>query len=437
MVVRDASGDPVVIRNRPLLDDGTPMPTLYWLVGRDQRLAVDRLEAAGGVRQAEAAVDAAEIEEAHARYAAERALHVPPGWQGPAPSGGVGGTRTGVKCLHAHYAWFLAGGDDPVGRWVARRLAPGAVAAIDCGTNSTRVLVADGWGNTLERLMRITRLGQGVDETGRLAPDAVKRTVDVLSEFREVMDYFGVTRVRMAATSAARDADNREDFFDRAAQVVGVRPELLGGDAEGALSFAGATAGLDPAAAPWLVVDIGGGSTELAAGVDAGGSPTDVVSLDVGCVRITERFIVGDPPTPVSVSAARTHVSELLVRCSASHPALGGASTLVGLAGTVASLAAIDQGLTDYDRSRVHHYQLDRRRVDEMLDVLARDTAQERSRRAGVEPGRVDVIVGGTIVLAALMDHFAFDSCLTSEADILDGMVMGLLAPRSAHGDAV
>lgn len=437
MVVRDAAGQPVVIRNSPLLDDGTPMPTLYWLVGRDQRLAVDRLEASGGVNEAEAAVAVEVLEDAHARYAAERDRLIPPGWQGRTPAGGVGGTRAGVKCLHAHYAWFLAGGDDPIGRWVSRRLAPRAVAAIDCGTNSTRLLIADGAGRTLQRLMRITRLGQGVDETGRLAPDAIRRTIEVLTEFREVMDRFGVTGVRMAATSAARDAANRGEFFDGAAQVVGVRPELLGGDAEGALSYAGATAGLDPATAPWLVADIGGGSTELAAGDESGGSPVDVVSLDIGCVRMSERFIVGDPPTEGSIRDARAHMSDLLAGCSASHPALGGAAMLVGLAGTVASLAAIDQGLREYDRSRVHHYHLSRRRVEDMLDTLAGESAEERARRPGVEPGRVDVIVGGTIVLAALMEHFGFESCLTSEADILDGMVMSLLAPRSAHGDAV
>ena len=430
--MRDAGGDPVVIRNDPLLVDGTPMPTLYWLVGREERLAVDRLEAGGGVREAEAAVDAEEVARSHARYAAERGRLLPPGWEGPAPSGGVGGARAGVKCLHAHYAWFLAGGDDPVGRWVAGRLRPQSLAAIDCGTNSTRLLVADAEGRTVERLMRITRLGQGVDETGRLRPVAIDRTISVLSEYRTVMDSFGVGPVRIAATSAARDAANREDFFGRAQAVVGVRPELLGGDTEGALSFAGATAGLDPSGAPWLVADIGGGSTELAVGDEPGGDPIDVVSLDVGCVRISERFLDGDPPAVPSIAAARRHVSGVLKEASAVHPGFGTAATLVGLAGTVASLAAIDQRLDEYDRSRVHHYHLSRQCVEEMLDVLARDTAEQRARRPGVEPGRVDVIVGGTIVLAALMDHFGFDDCLTSEADILDGMVMSLLQARSA-----
>src|SRR5436305_4336219 len=177
------------------------------------------------------------------------------------------------------------------------------VAAIDCGTNSTRLLVSEGGTRTVERLMRITRLGQGVDATGALAPDAVRRTLDVLREFRQVMDIVGVERVRMTATSAARDAANREDFFAAANAAIGVRPELLTGQEEGRLSFAGATAELDPADGPFLVVDIGGGSTEFAAG-DAGAEPDGVVSVDIGCVRITEKYFEHDPPRPEELSAA-------------------------------------------------------------------------------------------------------------------------------------
>jgi exopolyphosphatase/guanosine-5'-triphosphate,3'-diphosphate pyrophosphatase len=301
------------------------------------------------------------------------------------------------------------------------------VAAVDCGTNSTRLLVADVHGHTLERLMRITRLGQGVDETGRLAVEAIDRTLGVLREYRAAMDRLGVRRVRMAATSAARDAANRDDFFDRARAVMGVEPELLVGDEEGSLSFAGATAELDAATGPWLVVDIGGGSTELAAGNMPGGRPRTVVSLDVGCVRVTERFLDGDPFTAAGVAAARGHLAALLDEMSRQRPGLGATSTLVGLAGTVACLAAVDQNLDFYDRSRVHHYNLTRDRVEEMLATLAGDSADERRRRSGVETGRADVIVGGAIVLAEVMAHFGFEKCLTSEADILDGMVMGLV----------
>ena len=430
--MRDESGDPVVIRNAPLLSDGTPMPTRYWLVGSALKKAVDRVEAAGGVRQAEADVPPEKVRAAHAAYAAERDAALPPGWDGARPSGGVAGTREGVKCLHAHYAWYLAGGDDPVGRWVAGRVGDGPAAAIDCGTNSTRLLVAHPGGPALERLMRITRLGEGVDRARRLAPEAVERTLGVLREYRSVMDGLGVGAVRMTATSAARDAANRDEFFDAAESIVGARPELLGGDEEGRLSFLGATADLDPEGAPWLIADIGGGSTELVAGSGpaspsgpgGGGGPTAVRSLDVGCVRLTERFLHHDPPAPEEMEAARAFLDGLLDRTIEDEPGLLGARTLVGLAGTVASLAAVDQGLDDYDRDRQHHYLLGIDRVERILDRLASTDSAGRRAIPGIETERADVIVGGSIVLAGVMRRFGFDQCLTSEADILDGLVL-------------
>jgi exopolyphosphatase/guanosine-5'-triphosphate,3'-diphosphate pyrophosphatase len=406
------------------------MPTRYWLVGRAERAAVDRLEAEGGVRAAEKATDPDDVAGAHARYAAERDADIPPGWKGPRPTGGVGGTRRGVKCLHAHYAWHLAGGNDPVGRWVADRLAerPGpAVAAVDCGTNSTRLLIAGPAGETLERCMRITRLGQGVDYQRRLAPDAIERTISVLRDYRVRMDRFGVQRARVTATSAARDATNRGAFFRAVTETVGVRPELLTGEEEGRLSFRGATAELDSVSAPWLVADIGGGSTELIVGADPNSSPAAVASLDIGCVRISERFLWSDPPGAGQLAEARRFVEEVLDGVTAKQPALATARTLVGLAGTVAALAAIDQGLGSYDRSRIHHYVLTRDAVERLLSALASEPTSARRRRPGVEPDRADVIVGGTVVLAELMRHFDFDACLTSEADILDGLVSTLL----------
>ncbi len=442
MVVRDPDGDPVVILNPPLLDDGTPMPTRYWLVGREARLAVDRLESAGGVRAAGLEVDPAELVAAHGTYAAERDADLPAGWSGPRPSGGVGGTRRGVKCLHAHYAWHLAGGDDPVGRWVAQRLAAEPIpdpsvegaepappaAAIDCGTQSTRLLIAYPGGATVERLNRITRLGQGVDRTAKLAPDAISRTVAVLHEYKAVMDRHGVERVRMTATSAARDAANREEFFSSAESVVGIRPELIGGAEEGRLSFEGATAELDPSSGPWLVVDIGGGSTELVVGPDPDGGVLAVTSLDIGCVRLSERYLASDPPTTDEVEAARQMSRALIAQAGEAEPAFHMGSTLVGLAGTIACLASVDQGLDSYDRDRVHHYLLTSTRVDEMLGALSSITSEQRRLVPGVEPQRADVIVGGTIVLVEVMRYFGFDRCLTSEADILDGIVLGLAA---------
>jgi exopolyphosphatase/guanosine-5'-triphosphate,3'-diphosphate pyrophosphatase len=427
-VVRDWAGGPVVIRNAPFLDDGTPMPTLYWLVGPAEKRAVDRLEASGGVREAKAAVEPLALEAAHAAYAQERDRALPDGWPGPRPSGGVGGTRQGVKCLHAHYAWYLAGGDDPVGRWVARQLGSLPAAAIDCGTNSTRLLVAQPGGLTLERINRITRLGEGVDETRRLSPAAIDRTMSALRDYRGVIDRFGVERIRMTATSAARDAANRDDFFAAAEAVVGVRPELLSGYEEGSLSFLGATSDLQPDTGPWLVVDIGGGSTELVFGRSAGAAPEAVRSLDMGCVRLTERFLAEDPPSRESMEAARRYAADLLDGAIREQPSFLTGSTLVGLAGTVASLAAIDQSLDDYDREKVHHYRLTGDRVEAMLDRLAAVPSTARQRIPGVEAGRAEVIVGGTIVLSEVLHRFGFAECLTSETDILDGLVLSTRA---------
>ena len=230
----------------------------------------------------------------------------------------------------------------------------------------------------------------------------------------------------MTVTSAGRDAANREEFFTAAADVVGVRPELLAGDEEGRLSFLGATAELSSDSAPWLVADLGGGSTELVVGPAAGGGPRAVCSLDVGCVRITERFLQSDPPTEAQLGQARRFVAELLADLSRRDPAFSQAATLVGLAGTVAALAGMAQKLDHYDRNRVHHYLLTRDAVGELLSALAAEPTAARRRRPGVEADRADVIVGGTIVLAELMRHFDFEACLTSEADILDGLVSTL-----------
>jgi exopolyphosphatase / guanosine-5'-triphosphate,3'-diphosphate pyrophosphatase len=306
------------------------------------------------------------------------------------------------------------------------------VAAIDCGTNSIRVLVGegrDGSGSgggfvTLERLMRITRLGQGVDATGRLDADAIERTIDVLREFRAVLDRFGVDVVRMTATWAARDAANRSDFFDSAEAVVGVRPELLGGHEEGRLAFRGATAELDPATGPFLVVDIGGGSTEFVVGTtDADG----VISIDVGCVRLTEKYLHSDPPAPEELSACVSDTGEYLQDVVRVLPRAREAATFVGLAGTVTTVAAVEMGLAEYDRDRIHHFLLTRAAAEDVFRTLATETREQRLGNPGLEPARADVIVGGCCVLVAIMRFFGFDSCLVSEADILDGIVRSQL----------
>jgi exopolyphosphatase / guanosine-5'-triphosphate,3'-diphosphate pyrophosphatase len=298
------------------------------------------------------------------------------------------------------------------------------VAAIDCGTNSTRLLVGragpTGPVEQVERLMRITRLGQGVAATGRLAPEAVDRTVAVLREYRAVMDRLGVDGVRMTATSAARDAANREDFFAAAEEVVGARPELLAGDEEGRLSFLGATAELDQATGPFLVVDIGGGSTELAVGTT---ECEGVVSLDVGCVRLSEQYVHSDPPKPEELSSAISVTDAWLEDAVRQLPAAKEASRLVGLAGTVATVAAVEIGLPTYDRDRLHHFRLTRAAAEDVFRTLATERRADRVHNPGLEEARADVIVGGCCILVAVFRFFGFDELTVSESDILDGLV--------------
>jgi exopolyphosphatase/guanosine-5'-triphosphate,3'-diphosphate pyrophosphatase len=457
VVVRHPDGSPVVIANAPLLGDGTPMPTRYWLVGEPERTWVGRLESTGAVDRAEAEVGETAIADAHARYAAERDALIDAAHTGPRPFGGVGGTRRGVKCLHAHYAWWLAGGDDPVGAWVAEHLGadglvpdvdgPRAasldddrvpvglvVAAIDCGTNSTRLLVArrgaDGSLESIERHMRITRLGQGVDATGRLAPEAIDRTVTVLRDYRSIMDRHGVGAVRATATSAARDAANRDAFFGPAADALGAPLELLAGAEEGALSFAGATADLSGQPGSYLVVDIGGGSTEFVAGaIDERGRATlsGVESLDVGCVRITERFLASDPPTESELAEASRYLAAEVAGVLERVTGARSADTLIGLAGTVSTLASIDLGLVDYDRSKIHHHRLRADRVVALGDRLVALSSDRRRNVPGMESARAEVIVGGLVVLRAILDATGFATMLVSESDILDGLAASLL----------
>ena len=294
------------------------------------------------------------------------------------------------------------------------------VAAIDCGTNSTRLLIVSGTGETLDRRMTITRMGDGVDLNHRLAPDAIQRTLAALSDYAGAIAACGVGGRRAVATSAARDASNRDEFFDRSEAILGVRPELLSGREEGHLSYRGATAELDPAEGPYLVVDIGGGSTELAMAGDA-------ISLDMGCVRLSERFFHHDPPSVPEVRAARAEVDELLAKARRHLGPQGQPRCLVGLAGTVSTASMIESGLSTYSREAVHHQRLSAPSVGRIFGQLASLDHAERAAVPGLEPGRVDVIVGGLLILVAVMENFGFESCLVSESDILDGMAAGLL----------
>lgn len=300
------------------------------------------------------------------------------------------------------------------------------LAAIDCGTNSTRLLVSEGVGRhrrTLDRQATITRLGRGVHASGRLDPAAIEATVDVLRRYKGSIDAHGVSAVRMTATSAARDAANAEELFDAAEAAIGVRPELITGAEEGQLSFAGATAGLDPADGPFLVVDIGGGSTELIVGTDR----VDAVrSLDLGCVRLTEQHLAGDPPSAEELSNAIAEVTDELDDLFRQVPALCGARTVVGLAGTITTVAAVEIGLPEWDSDAIHHFRLTRAAAEDVFRTLATEPLADRIHNPGLEAARADVIVGGCCILVALFRTLGLDELLVSEADILDGLVLSL-----------
>ncbi|HVF32109.1 MAG TPA: Ppx/GppA phosphatase family protein [Acidimicrobiales bacterium] len=300
----------------------------------------------------------------------------------------------------------------------------GAVAAIDGGSHATRLLVSAADGRDLDRRLTFTRLGEDVDRTGRLGPAAIDRVVASLHDYRRVMESHGVERVRMVTTSACRDAENREELFEAAEAVLGVRPELLSGEEEGRLSFAGATAALDPALGPFLVLDIGGGSTELVVGRT---EPTGARSIDVGSVRLTERFLRSDPPDPGELSDALSVVRVHLDDVVREVPDTLDAARLVGLAGSVTTVAAVELGLAVYHRDRIHHFRLSRTAAEEVFRTLATERRDDRRANPGLEPERVDVIVAGALILVAVMRHFDFDECLVSEADILDGLVASLL----------
>jgi exopolyphosphatase/guanosine-5'-triphosphate,3'-diphosphate pyrophosphatase len=296
------------------------------------------------------------------------------------------------------------------------------VAAIDIGTNSVRLLIADEAGHEIERPMRITRLGQGVDVTGALAAEAIARTVAVLDEYHALIERAGVKRIRATATSAARDASNSQAFFDAAEGALGVRPELLSGDEEARLSFEGATHGLARSQAPFLVIDLGGGSTEFVLGT---AKPAAKLSTQMGCVRMTERHLKTDPPTTEELESCFADVRRELAKVRrVVNPAQ--ARTVVGLAGTVTALSAIQLGLTRYDATRTHHSRLTREQVEALFARLSAATVAER-RKMLAEPARAEVIVGGAAVLLTILRELAIDELLVSERDILDGLAASLL----------
>jgi exopolyphosphatase / guanosine-5'-triphosphate,3'-diphosphate pyrophosphatase len=305
-----------------------------------------------------------------------------------------------------------------------------SVAAIDIGSNSVRLLIVGPDGSELTREMQITRLAEGVDQSGSLAEAAMARTLEVLAAYGALIRQHGAERVRVTGTSAARDAQNREEFFARVERAVGKAPELLSGGAEAALAFAGATADRAPDEGPFLTLDIGGGSTEFAFGTRA---PEHAISLDIGCVRITERFLHGDPPLPEELAQAGAFVRSLLERVDREVPCRS-ARTWLGLAGTVTSLAARDAGLTRYDPSVTHGYRLTRARVEALHAELAVRALAGR-RELLLEPKRAGVILGGSLILVEVMRWFELAHIAVSERDILDGLAASLRdLPASSPG---
>lgn len=310
------------------------------------------------------------------------------------------------------------------------------VAAVDCGTNSIRLLVADvddkGALHDVCREMRVVRLGQGVDATGRLAPEAIERTRVALTEYAGMIADAGATAVRMVATSATRDASNREDFFSMTRDVLGaVIPgagaEVITGDEEARLSFNGAVGELDPSQGPFVVVDLGGGSTEVVLGDESGVHAA--FSTDIGCVRITERCLHDDPPTPAQIEDARAFAQECLDDAFARVP-VEQAHTWVGVAGTMTTIAALAKELPEYDAEQVHLSRIPLPRLREVCNSLIAMTHTERAALGPMHPGRVDVIGGGAIVTLALADAFekkaGIDQLVVSEHDILDGIALSI-----------
>jgi exopolyphosphatase / guanosine-5'-triphosphate,3'-diphosphate pyrophosphatase len=300
------------------------------------------------------------------------------------------------------------------------------VAAIDVGTNSTRLLVAeqsaDGF-RPIDRRMTITRLGQGVDRTRALAPEALERTLATIADYAAACGEYAVERLRVTGTSAVRDARNRNAFFQGVEKLTGSPPELLSGEAEARATFRGAVSDLTPGERV-LVVDIGGGSTELISGLL---EPEALVSLDIGCVRLFEKYLDSDPPAPAELDALRAEANAALAGAKEQLDVPAGAR-LVGVAGTVTQLATLKAGVPVYDPDVTHHAVLshgDVRRLARRLETLP---YEKRSRVKGLEPGRVDVIVAGAEILQCVMETFDSAEVLVSEKDILDGLVLELLA---------
>lgn len=446
IVVRTKSGDPVVLRNAPFLDDGTPMPTRYWLLGEHETVIVGRLEASGGVNQAEADIGPTALEETHIRYAAERDAAIDPTHTGPRPFGGVGGTRIGVKCLHAHFGWWLAMGDDPVGQWVADKLDvsrddyvivnsvrsrpvfTSPVAAIDIGTNSTNLLIVDPQGNEIVREVNVTRLGKGVAASGLLDDSAIAATVQQLATYASLLKQHNVETFRVTATEACRRASNANTFLDQAQTVLGKRPEIISGVEEGQLAYRGALSKLEPHNGTTIVIDIGGGSTEVMIGV--GNELQHTVSFPFGAVVLTETELQRDPPRPEELTNAIGLVTDFMDDLVREQPQVLEATRVVGVAGTIVTIAAVELGIARFDPVALHGMTLTREAAEDVFRTLATESLADRKSNPGLPAERADVIVGGCCALVGIMRRLRLPSLTVSVHNLLDGVVQHILDPQ-------
>ena len=299
------------------------------------------------------------------------------------------------------------------------------VAVIDCGTNSIRLLIADIDGNNFREVVRdmeIVRLGQGVDETGQFHPDAIARTLAAVDKFAAEIAKRGVEKIRFCATSATRDATNRHLFVDGVRDRLGIELEVISGDEEAALSFAGAIKDLDPSNGPFLVVDIGGGSTEFVFGTS---TVEAARSVNIGCVRMTERHFASDPATAQQIELARTDIQAAIAQAAAVVP-ITKAKTLVAVAGTATTVAAAALDLPEYDRYAIHLSRISAQQTHDAATMFATSTREQRLALGYMHPGRVDVIAAGSLVLSEIMKATGASEFVASESDILDGMAFSL-----------
>ena len=300
------------------------------------------------------------------------------------------------------------------------------VAAIDCGTNSIRLLIADIEGSSFREVVRdmeIVRLGQGVDQTGQFHPDAIARTLSAVDKFAAEIAKRGVEKIRFCATSATRDATNRHLFVDGVRERLGIEPEVISGDEEAALSFAGAIQDLDPSNGPFLVIDIGGGSTEFVFGTS---SVEAARSVNIGCVRMSERHFANDPATATQVELARTDIQAAIAQAAAEVP-IRQAKTLVAVAGTATTVAAAALDLSEYDRYAIHLARISATQVHDVSAMFLTSKREQRLALGYMHPGRVDVIAAGALVLSEIMRATGATEFVASESDILDGMARSLV----------